>query len=51
MICARCDRRIKPGEDYVKREVETGSGAAPDIYLHVRCQPDPATQPDRYPDH
>jgi hypothetical protein len=37
MICAHCDERIKPGQDYAKRDVETGS-AAPTLYLYAWCR-------------
>jgi hypothetical protein len=51
VICARCDEPIKKDEPYVKRDVETGSAAAPDIYLHAWCQRIEAAQPLRYPAH
>ncbi|MGI5143884.1 MULTISPECIES: hypothetical protein [unclassified Streptomyces] len=36
MIRARCcEWWIKPGQNYVKRDVETGSAA---LYLHARCR-------------
>jgi hypothetical protein len=49
MICARCDKAIKADEKFVKRVVETGSAAAPDVYLHDWCQRIEAEQPRRSP--
>jgi hypothetical protein len=49
MICARCDERIKPGQNYVTRDIETGSAAAPTVYLHAWCRQAAVTQPLRYP--
>lgn len=49
MICARCDKTIKPGEAYDKRGVETGSGATPDVYLHRWCKQVAVAQPQRTP--
>lgn len=49
MICARCQKWIKPGEEYDTRIIEQGSGPGATIRIHVSCQPDAATQPRRYP--
>ncbi|MEV7427651.1 MULTISPECIES: hypothetical protein [unclassified Streptomyces] len=49
MICAHCDKPIRPGEPHRIEAVETGSGAAPDVQLHLGCQQDPLVQPNRGP--
>jgi hypothetical protein len=49
MFCARCDEPILPGQRYSVDTVETGSGAAPEIRLHLTCHPNRVTQPSRMP--
>jgi hypothetical protein len=50
-ICARCDKAIQKGQQYVTRDIETASGPGAVIHLHAWCQRDAVTQPLRYPAH
>lgn len=43
MICARCDQRIQPGQDYETRDHFAASGAGCTIYLHKELCPLPRT--------
>jgi hypothetical protein len=51
MICARCDRPIRPDEDYRTAMNFGASGAGADIYLHEPpCERPPEVQrPRTYP--
>jgi hypothetical protein len=47
MICAHCDRMIRPGEEYERIPVDTASAAAPDVVRHrepCRRTPQPIGQ-------
>lgn len=35
MICARCDKAIRPGQPYTHHVKDSGSVAGATVYLHV----------------
>ena len=49
MICARCDKPIRPGQKSVTRDIEAASGPGAVIRVHEWCRPDSATEPRRHP--
>ena len=50
MICARCEKPIRDGEDYTTEVNPGASGAGSDIHLHKRLckRPPRATRPRTY---
>jgi hypothetical protein len=51
MICARCDKPIKPGEEYTTEALAGASAAGSDVYLHKRLckRPPEVARPRPYP--
>ena len=42
MICARCDKPIRPGEQYVQVDNPGASGSGATMHIHAeRCVPAP----------
>ncbi|MGW4971773.1 hypothetical protein ACWEP3_17595 [Streptomyces albidoflavus] len=37
MICARCDKAIRPGEKYDRTPIHGNSGAQFDVLRHLDC--------------
>ncbi|MFF8568445.1 hypothetical protein ACF06N_26205 [Streptomyces albidoflavus] len=36
-VCARCDKPIRPDEDYDRLAPDSMSGARPDVFRHLNC--------------
>ncbi|WP_200305740.1 hypothetical protein [Streptomyces adelaidensis] len=45
MICGRCQKPIRGDEEHTTYVPDSGTGAAPTVYLHAELCPQPPTQP------